>query len=194
VNIVTKAVAGLVTVALMAAAMWLYERKPGIENRMQTPLTIHGHIGAVVDTPDFSVKVGKVDVASAISKPSFLGKAEIMKSLGLFVIVQMEIKSNQKPFQPGNVRLVTRGGVSYEETGRPEIPENNDEYQPMMWAPATYVFEIPKDRLAGVRLIVGESGLLNNLSAETEVDLGIDGGRAAQLAAHPAPAYVLKTT
>jgi hypothetical protein len=84
--------------------------------------------------------------------------------------------------------------VSYEETGRSEIPGENDQYEPMMWMPATYVFEIPKDRLAGVRLIMGESGLLNNLSAETQVDLGIDGGRAARLAAHPAPAYVLKTT
>jgi hypothetical protein len=194
VKILTKAAAGLVAVAMMAAAMWLYEHKPGLEDRMQDPLSIHGHIGAVVDTPAFSVKVEKVDVASVISKPAFLGKAETMKSLGLFVIVQANIKSNKKPFQPDNVRLLTRGGVSYDETGRSELPDISDEYQPMLWAPARYFFEVPKDRLAGMRLIMGESGLINNLSAETQVDLGIDGDRAAQLATHPAPVYVLKTT
>jgi hypothetical protein len=194
VNIAVKAVTGLATVGLLAASMWLYERKPGLENRMQTPLIIHGRVGAVVDTPDFSVKVGKVDVASTISKPDFLDKTTVMKSLGLFVIVQLDIRSNKKPFQPGNVRLVTRGGVSYDESGRSKLPGNNDTYQPMLWAPATYIFEIPKDRLSGMRLIVGEeSGLLNNLSAETDVDLGIGGDRAAQLAAHPAT-YVLKTS
>lgn len=190
-----KIIAGLLTVGLMALAMWLYTFKPHLEDKEQDPLVTSGHIGAVVDNPDFSVKVGKIDVATGIAKSSFLQeKTQVMPSLGIFVIVHLEIKSNQKPFQPGDPKLTTRGGVSYDESGRAAISISNGDYQPMLWAPATYVFEIPKDRLAGARLVIGESALLIQLSAETEVDLGIDDGEAAQLLAHASPAYALKTT
>lgn len=188
-----KALAAILTVALMAAAMWLYTFKPHLQDRSQHPLTGHGRIGVVVANRDFSVKVGQVDVASAISKPDFLAKPKLMRSLGVFVIVQLQIKSNEKPFQPGHVRLETHGGVSYDQTGRAAIPDSSDDYQPMLWAPARFIFEIPKDRLAGARLIVGEADLQNVLSAETDVDLGLDGDKAARLAAHPAASYVLKT-
>lgn len=193
-NAARKGLAAVLTVGLAALAMWLYDIKPGLESRMLHPLMTKGHVGTAVDTPEFSVKVGKVDVASAISKPEILGKPKVMKSLGLFVIVQLEMKSNEKPFQPGHIRLITRGGVAYDETGRPEIPGPSDEYQPMLWAPAMYVFEIPKDRLAGIRLVIGNSELLNDLSSEASVDLGIDADQAARLAAHPASDYVLKTS
>jgi hypothetical protein len=139
--------------------------------------------------------VGKVDAATGVAKPSFLQeKTPVMQSLGIFVIVHLEIKSNQKPFRLGDPKLTTRGGVSYDESGRTAIPTSSEDYQPMLWTPATYVFEIPKDRLAGARLVVGSSALLTQLSAETEVDLGIDKGEAAQLLAHASPAYALKTT
>jgi hypothetical protein len=188
-----KAVSGVLTAALMALAMWLYTFKPHIEARIQDPITSSGRIGSIVANRDFSVKVGKVDVASSITKSSFL-KPEVMPSIGVFLIVQLDIKSNKKPFQPGHVRLATRGGVSYTESGRPALPSINGDFQPMLWAPATYIFEIPRDRLAGARLIIGRIALLNQLSAETSVDLGIDGARAAQLSAHPATTYTLKTT
>jgi hypothetical protein len=188
-----KAVAGVLTVALMALAMWLYTFKPHIEARVQDPITSSGRVGSVVANRVFSVKVTKVDVASSITKSSFL-KPQVMPSIGLFLIVQLNIKSNKKPFQPGHVRLATRGGMSFTESGRAALPSISGDFQPMLWAPATYIFELPKDRLAGARLIIGEPALLNQLSAETSVDLGIDGDRAAQLNAHPATTYTLKTT
>jgi hypothetical protein len=196
VSVPRKIIAGLLTAGLMALAMWLYTFKPHLEAKEETPLVSNGHIGSTVDNPDFSVKVGKIDVATGIAKPSFLQeKSPIMRSPGIFVIVHLEIKSNQKPFRPGDPKLITRGGVSYGESGRPAISTlSNGDYQPMLWAPAAYVFEIPKDRLPGTRLVIGESALLNQLSAETEVDLGIDDGEAAQLLAHASPTYALKTT
>jgi hypothetical protein len=188
-----RLVAGLLTAALMALAMWLYTFKPHLEAGVQDPITTSGRIGSVVDNPVFSVKVDKVDVASSITKSSFL-KPQVMPSIGLFLIVRLDIKSNKKPFQPGHVRLVTGGGLSYTDSGRAALPSVTGDFQPMLWAPATYIFEVPKDRLAGARLIVGESALLNQLSAETSIDLGIDGRRAAQLRAHPSATYTLKTT
>ena len=192
---VGRAAGAVAAAGLAVLAMWLYTLKPGIEARMQNPLVAKGRIGAAVDTPEFSVKVQKVDVAAALSKPGFLDEPPtVMKSLGLFVVVQAQIKSNKKPFQPGHVRLETRGGLSYDESGRTAIFSSDGEYQPMLWAPATYIFEIPKDRLAGMRLVLGNAALINSLSGETSIDLGVDGDRAARLAAHPAAAYVLQKT
>lgn len=193
-TVARKAVAAVLTVGLAALTMWLYTVNPHIKARLQHPLVSEGRIGTAVDTTEFSVKVAKVDVASAISKPSFLDKGKVTKSLGLFVIVQTQIRSNKKPFTPGHVRLVTRGGVAYDESGRADLPDLNSVFQPMLWAPATYIFEIPKDRLAGARLVVGTADLVNNLSGETSIDLGINGDQAARLAAHPTADYVLKTS
>jgi hypothetical protein len=194
VNVVVRAVTGALAVALMAAAMWLYGLKPHLQARMQNPIRSTGRAGAVVDTSDFSVKVDKVDVATAIAKTSFGDKPKIMPSLGIFVIVNLEIKSNRKPFDPGHVHLMTRGGVSYDESGRADVLSLNNGYQPMLWAPATYVFEIPKDRLAGARLVVGQTALLDQLSAQADVDLGIGHAAAERLIAHASSAYVLKST
>jgi hypothetical protein len=193
VSVPRKVVAGLLTAGLLALAMWLSTFEPHMQAKAQDPITTSGRIGAVVDNRDFSVRVDRVDVARSITKSSF-PTPKVMRSLGLFMIVHLNVKSNQKPFQAGHVRLVTRGGVTYDETGRAAIASfGDDDYQPMLWAPATYVFEIPPDRLAGARLVFGGSALLNQLSAETSVDLGINGDRAAQLRAHPAATYTLKT-
>jgi hypothetical protein len=193
VSVPRRVVAGLLTAGLLALAMWLYTFKPHIQAKAQDPITTSGRIGAVVDNRDFSVKVDRVDVARSITKSSF-PTPKVMRSPGLFMIVHLNIKSNQKPFQAGHVRLITRGGVTYDETGRAAISAFGDgDHEPMLWAPTTYVFEIPPDRLAGARLVVGGSALLNQLSAETSVDLGISGSEAAQLSAHPAATYTLKT-
>jgi hypothetical protein len=187
-----KALAGVLTAGLLALSMWLYTFKPHLQAKEQNPISTSGRIGAIVTNRVFSLKVAKVDVAGSLTKSGF-PKSQVIPTPGLFVVVRLVIRSNQKPYKPGHVRLVTRGGVSYDESGRLAIFTPDDTYQPMLWAPATYIFEIPRDRLAGVRLVVGESALLNQLSAETSVDLGIDGAQAAQLSTHPAATYALKT-
>ncbi|GAB3988008.1 hypothetical protein GCM10029978_109160 [Actinoallomurus acanthiterrae] len=188
-----RAASWLVAVALMAAAMWLHGDKPRQDAKMLDPIASRGRIGAVVSNRVFSVQVDRVDVATAIVKDSIV-KRTAVPSPGLFVIVYLRIKSNQKPFTPGHVRLTTPGGLSYDESGRPDISGRSGSYEPMFWSPASYVFEIPKDRLAGARFIVGDSNLLNQLSAEADVDLGIDARKAADLIGRAPRDYVLKTT
>lgn len=188
-----KLVSAVLSVALLLAAMWLFDRKPHLKAGALNPLLSKGRVGEVVTTRDFSVKVGSVQVAASIQKPSF-PKPEVMKTPGLFLIVLAQARSERRPFDLGHVRLITRGGVAYQESGRAALPSSGDTLQPMLWSPATYIFEIPKDRLAGARLVVGEADLINQLSGETDVDLGIDGGKAARLSAHPSPTYVLKST
>jgi hypothetical protein len=190
---VTRLLSGIVSLGLLAAAMWLYGFKPHLKAGMQNPIAAKGRIGATVGNRVFSVKVDRVDVASGIVKPDILSTPAPVPSLGVFVIVYLQIRSNEKPFDPGHVHLATRGGLSYDESGRPDLATVNGDYQPMLWRKATYVFEIPKDRLAGSRLVVGQSDLMTQFSAATDVDLGIGDGAARRLLAHPSPGYVLKT-
>jgi hypothetical protein len=194
VSALRKAVAAVLTVALAALAMWLYTLKPHLESRLQEPLATSGRIGAAVRVPDFTVKVDKVDVAGALTKPAVFGSPTVMRSPGWFVIVHAQVQGNKKPILPGHIRLVTRGGLAYDESGRTAIFSSYGSAQPLLWTPVTYIFEIPKDRLAGVRLVVGTTALLDQLSGEASIDLGVDGARAARLAAHPPAAYVLKNS
>lgn len=191
-NPMTRVLSGVAAAGLMAAAMWLHELKPHTEDRMLDPITTHGRIGAVVANRVFSIRVERVDVASAIVRHDIIPD-KVLTGPGIFVIVQLSVRSNQKPFTPGHVRLVARGGLSYDESGRIDIIDRNVVAEPLMWIRASYVFEIPKDRLAGSRLVVGESGLMDQLSAETDVDLGIDSRKAAEMVAHAPRDYVLKT-
>lgn len=179
-------------IALMAAAMWLYDLKPHLDGEMQDPIAGRGRIGTVVGNRVFSVRVDRVDVASAVVRQGLSEKTTI-PSAGIFVIVYLRIKSNKEPYTPGHVKLLTRGGVSYQETGRPNVTGRSTTYEAMLWGQASYVFEIPKDRLAGARLFIGESRLLDQFSAAADVDLGIDDRKAAQLTAHAPRDYVLKT-
>jgi hypothetical protein len=191
VNVPIRVVSWLAAVAFMAAAMWLHTLKPHLDGRLTDPIAAHGRIGTVVGNRVFSVIVDRVDVASAIVKDQITAR-KTMPSPGVFVIVYLRIRSNQKPFTPGRVRLTTRGGLSYDESGRSDVFDRSGTYEPMLWGDASYVFEIPKDRLAGSRLVIGESGLLTQLSAEVDVSLGLDGRKAAELVAHAPHDYVLK--
>ncbi|MCO6011758.1 hypothetical protein NE236_43110 [Actinoallomurus purpureus] len=181
----------LTAAVFMAAAMWLHARKPHLDAGLQNPISTTGRAGTVVGNRVFSVAVDRVDVASAIVDDG-LTTRKTMLSPGVFVIVYLRIRSNQKPFTPGHVRLAARGGLSYDESGRTAISDTSGTYEPMLWGNASYVFEIPKDRLAGARLIVGESAPLDQLSAQADVNLGIDGRKAAELIAHAPRDYVIK--
>jgi hypothetical protein len=83
--------------------------------------TTRGRIGAVVGDSVFSVRVDRVDVATGIAKPDAFATPPPIPSLGVFVVVHARIRSDRKPFDPGHVRLETRGGLSFDESGRPDI-------------------------------------------------------------------------
>jgi hypothetical protein len=193
-TIMQRVLSAVAAVALCALAMWFTDVKPHLVARLQTPLLAGGRIGTVVDNRVFSVKVDRVDVASGILKTDVISGDRRMATPGIFVIVYVSAKSNMKPLRLGNIRLATRGGLSYDDSGRTEILTPDASLEPMLWRSTFYVFEIPKDRLAGARLIVGQSDLINNLSAESAVDLGLTADRAAGLLAHPATDYTLRSS
>lgn len=193
-TVLQRVLSGLASVALGALAMWFTSVKPHLVARLQTPLLAQGRLGTVVDNRVFSVKVDRVDVASGIVKHDSLSADRRMTTPGIFVITYVSAKSDLKPLRLGHARLSTRGGLSYDETGRTEILTPDASLEPMLWRSTYYVFEIPKDRLAGARLIVGQSDLIDNLSAQTAVDLGLTPSRTARLLAAPPTDYALTSS
>jgi hypothetical protein len=180
-------VSAIVAAALCAAAMWLWRLQPGLEANSMNPLRTYGRIGAVVKNDAFSVRIDRYDVAASITTTSLSAGAHVAD--GLFLVVHFQARAEKRPFTMGHVKLETRDGRSYNEGGRIGVPTKPDgTYQPMLWGSGTFVFEVPKDRLAGARVVIGqtEGTLVNDLSAENVIDLGIDNTKAAQLAARPA--------
>jgi hypothetical protein len=180
-------VSAIVAAALCAAAMWLWRRQPDLEANSLNPLRTYGRIGAVVKNDVFSVRIDHYDVAASITTASATSGNHIAD--GLFVLVHFQARAERRPFTMAHVRLETRDGRRYDEGGRIGVVTKADgTYQPMVWGSGTLVFEVPKDRLAGARVVIGqyEGTSVNDLSAENVIDLGIDRAKAAQLAAHPA--------
>jgi hypothetical protein len=187
-------VSALVAAALCAAAMWLWGRQPDLEANSMNPLRTYGRIGAVVKNDVFSVRIDRYDVAASITTTSLSAGAHVAD--GLFLVVHFQARAEQRPYTMGHVRLETRDGRTYNEGGRIGLLTKPDgTYQPMLWESGTLVFEVPKDRLAGARVVIGqtEGTLVNDLSAENVIDLGIDNAKAARLAARPAANYQLSS-
>ncbi|HEX6471946.1 MAG TPA: hypothetical protein VF069_22825 [Streptosporangiaceae bacterium] len=181
--------AAFVAAGLCAAAMWLWTLDPKLRAAVQNPLQTRGRIGEVVTNDVFSVRVDRYDVAATVTR-KFGNGPDIAD--GIFVVVRFRARAEREPFAMGHVRLETRGGLSYDEGGRGGFFGDAEKtYQPMLWTPGTLLFEIPKDRLAGSRVVFGQADPLNQLSAEAVVDLGIDKATAARLAARPPAGYEL---
>lgn len=190
---IAKVVSGILVAGLLAVAMWLSSLKPDLDANLQNPIINRGRIGQVASNRVFDLKVRRVDVAGGIKKHSVLDNNPPMRTSGIFVVVYIDVKSNLKPLTLGHARLTTRNGVTYDETGRVglKVPAASS-YQPMLWGKGGFVFEIPKDRLAGSHMIVGRSDPTNSLTAETDIDLGISGHKAAAMLAHAPADYTLK--
>ena len=194
-TVLTRLASAVVVTGLLGVSMWLAYEKPHLDARLQDPLPNQGRFGRVVANRVFGVQVDRVDVARSLAPADpVVGRTSPPRQTpGIFVIVYLRVKSAQKPVSLGHVRLTTRDGLHYGESGRVGVPtKTSGTFEPMLWGRASYLFEIPRDQLAGLHLIVGEGTLLNQLSAEADIDLGISTRVAAGLLAHPADAYRIR--
>jgi hypothetical protein len=184
-----SAVAGA---AMLAAAMWLYALRPHVEADVMDPIRTHGTIGKVVTNPDFSVQVERVVAARSLA-PSLSTNPPTLTD-GVFLVVQFRATSRRKPLRLNAGALETPGGYKFNKSprvGGASLLE--PDYQPLVWSRAAFLFELPKERLAGARLVVSEGGLFTQLSAETEIDLKITKSRADELLRTAATAFDMRT-
>jgi hypothetical protein len=174
---------------LLAAAMWLKEVEPHVRSHDTQPLRNSGRIGQSLSNSAFSLRVDRVDLARSLTPGSGIGTEPNITTDGVFVIVHLQAKAAQKPITMAHIRLES-SEYTFTDNGRTYSLNSADQtYQPMIWRKALASFEIPKNRLAGARLVVAEGGLLNQLSAETAVDLGITPSKAADMIAHAVDGY-----
>jgi hypothetical protein len=179
----------VVGTALLAAAMWLKQIEPQAHSHDTQPLRNSGRIGRSISNSAFSLRVDGVELARSLkASGASAGQANVTTD-GVFVIVHIQAKAAQKPYQMDHVRLES-GEYTFTDNGRSySLSTADGTYEPMIWRKAVAGFEIPRNRLAGARLVVGQGGLLTQLSAETAVDLLITPSKAADMIAHAVDGY-----
>ena len=192
-TVLRKVASAVAATALLALATWFAYVEPHLDADLQDPIPNHGAAGHVVSNRVFSVVVDRVDVARSLATGFASDDKPASPTPGIFVIVYLRARSKRQPMTLGHVRLTTRDGLHYAESGRVSVlTKNSDTVEPMLWTKATYLFELPKDQLAGLHLIVGQADLLNQLSAEADIDLRISTADARRMLAHPADDYRIR--
>jgi hypothetical protein len=187
-----KGGAAVTGTALLAAAMWLYATRPEVRAKELDPIRTGGEIGAIVTTPDFRVQVEGVVAARSIAPSTSLGKPESTE--GIFLIVRYRAASQKGPLKLRTAVLETPGGFTYRPGPRVAAGTSAaPEFQPMIWTKSVHVFEIPRKAAEGARFVTGTGGLLPQLSAAAEIDLGLTPSKAAQLVQGAAEAYDPRT-
>jgi hypothetical protein len=181
-----RAGAAVVSIALFALAMWLWDREPHVLAHDMQPIDSTGTIGHVVATSSFSLRVDGIVVAHSITGGA-LATDDRITSQGVFVIVKFHAMGHKKPYSILRARLQS-GDYSFGTSGRIKVQcdRSSGDFQPMLWSAGSTCFELPKDRLAGARFVVGA---FDQLSAEASVDLGLSKAKAAQLVAHAVEGY-----
>ncbi|GGV19751.1 hypothetical protein GCM10010182_46860 [Actinomadura cremea] len=174
--------AGIGGTILLAGAMWLHAFQPKVEAGMLDPVRTGGEVGEEAVTPTFTLRVESVVVARSLASDSFLGNAPAVGTDGVYLVVRARAMSREEPLELRSAVLETPGGHGFDAAPRPgagQVPPAT--FQPMIWTDTAFVFELPKDRLAGSHLVVGTGGLLPQLSSAVDIDLGLSESRAADL-------------
>lgn len=181
-----RAGAAVVSVALFALAMWVYQQEPRVLAHDTQPLRSSGRIGQTVSTAAFRFRVDGVVVARSIVNGT-LAPDERITTQGVFVIVKYHGMGQRKPYNVLRTRLES-GAYEFSASGRTKVTCDHSslDFEPMMWSAGSACFEIPDNRLAGARLVIGS---FDQLSSEVAIDLGIDHAEAARLTSHPVAGY-----
>ncbi|MQY04461.1 hypothetical protein [Actinomadura macrotermitis] len=175
-QVLVRGGAGVLGAALLAGAMWLHTVRPRAEARVLEPIRSEGRVGEVVANREFSVRVERVTAARALARAVPRRRTPPVRTDGVYVIVRARATSGREPVRLQTARLVTAKGNTYWKADRPDAAAPSEPIlQPLLWSPVTWVFEVPRDQVAGARLLVGTGGLLPQLSAAAEIDLGLGG-------------------
>ncbi|QXJ23947.1 hypothetical protein AGRA3207_005181 [Actinomadura graeca] len=181
-RLLTQGGAGIGGTVLLAGAMWLHSIEPKVEAGELDPIRGSGRIGQDVGNHEFVVRVERVEAARSLAPSLSLGDPPPIGSDGVYLVVRLRATTRRAPLKLTSAELETPGGPSYRagpRTGAGDVVQ--PEFQPMIWTPTVFVFELPRERVAGAHLVVGTGGLLPQLSAAADIDLGLTGARAAEL-------------
>ncbi|MCP9980060.1 hypothetical protein [Actinomadura madurae] len=193
-EILLRAGAGIGGTLLLAGAMWLHTLRPKVEAAELDPIRTGGTVGEEITTRSFSLRVDRVDVARSLAPSLSLGDPPPVGTDGVYLVVRLRAMSREEPIQLRAATLETPGGYTFKEDPRTGTASADAQptFQPLIWTPTAFLFELPKERLEGAHLVVGTGGLLPQLSAAADVDLGLTGSRAAELIRGAAERYEIE--
>ncbi|RFS83611.1 hypothetical protein D0T12_21570 [Actinomadura spongiicola] len=181
--VLLKGGAGIGGTALLAGAMWLHTLRPQVRAAELEPIRSGGTVGEEVRNRFFSIRVEKVEAARSLSPGLSLGDPPPVGTDGIYLIVRVRATSHREPLELRSAELETPGGYTFRDDPRMGSAStvSPPTFEPVIWTPTVFVFELPKHRLEGAHLVVGTGGLLPQLSAAADIDLGLTGGRVDEL-------------
>ena len=178
-----RAVVGVLTGALLLAAIIVVHRAtPGVDTRYR-PIASVGEMGEQVNTTSFELRADRVELAGSIKLTDDFGfTGETRTTAGIWVVVWTTVSATTDQLSIEGARLRTAGGAEYLASSLTHTLDKSD-LQPGIPQYGPLLFEIPRDRLAGAALAVTthRTAGLDLLGPAVDVDLGLSGAYAAEL-------------
>lgn len=180
----------LILIALALVAMVaLRKAEPGYAEKV-APVLVPGVRDQRVAGRNFAAKIGNVKVAHAYLTQGTYSFSEPQKALtsGVWLSVLAEVEALKKPGYV-SAQLRSRDGLIYPASGdsRPKLPGIQLTDRPLavgLPEKGAYFFEVPPDRLEGLRLQLFWGGLTPpSMDTLLDIDLGIDAARRKELLA-----------
>ncbi|MEV6982499.1 hypothetical protein AB0M95_14730 [Sphaerisporangium sp. NPDC051017] len=152
-------------------------------DRLRAPLTVSGGMHDELVTDTFSARLERVEFARTIRIKKTYATDEATTDR-IFMIVKVGATAPRRPVQLA-AYLLTADGLRFDPTDRvpPGATFSEKWVQPGWWRSGLYFFEVPKDRVAGARVVVREPQTLfgDDWVSEVSADLGLDATEAGRM-------------
>ncbi|MBE3014252.1 DUF4352 domain-containing protein [Microbispora sp. NEAU-D428] len=181
--------AGAAGIVLAAAAVYAQQNFTMSFEQRTSFLTYKGRIGEIVETNRFTVKVSSVSAAHAVDTVDFSNKVTKVETSNLFLLIEVSATTARAPVRlrpSAPPTLLTEDGRRYRPTDKvsDSLTLFNKWLQPGFWSSGVLVYEVPEDAAPGARLVFNPDtggALVDSLSPEAEIDLGLSGSAATRL-------------
>lgn len=173
-----RVASGATMIALLAAASLVYSFHERNYDKAYAPLMKFGSVGQAVDAGPFSVKVDKVTVA----KSALQGEYDYDPKYALhtapstvFVVVDGRVTATTDGTKLSHVVLRGGDGTQYGPSSKDISPKTfaDTTAQPGYWISGAWLFEVPRSKLAGLHLQVGNQ-TENDVPRQTFPHLGFE--------------------
>lgn len=145
------------TVLALAGALWLPTTKPTYEQKYR-PLATGGHIGQMITTRDFRIRVRKVVLAdSLLTRKSDIATERstprVARTDGVWVVIVADVGAEREALEASLLEggeIHTADGATYRKNSELPAKDANDLDDPVPLGPTKtqwFYFELPRDRL-----------------------------------------------
>ncbi|MFC6086832.1 hypothetical protein [Sphaerisporangium aureirubrum] len=191
-----RAILTALTGAVLLTAIIVIQRATPDVDRLYAPIASRGRLGEQVNTTAFQFRVDRVQVAGSVRMMDEIGLLGKPRGTGgVWVVVWATIAATSEAVLVQGTRLRAADGTEYQANTSIFYTLEKTPLQPGIPMYGPMLFEIPKDRLAGMWLAVrrysGGARALDTLGPAVDVDLGLSAAYAARLVASAPPSLTV---